>query len=193
MFKVFLVYSHLIAACVAIAIIFFQDTALMAKRGRAMDQKAIDELKRGSNHIITVLIMLWVSGLALVILGQSNNPEYLLNQKLWAKFTVVSILTLNGLVLHAYAFPVVTSPKGILGSTGSGQLLVLITGVISLVSWLFACYLGIARHWNNVAPYMYVMTVYTVLLSTSMIGGLFYLRYWRTGSVPFMNKFLKIE
>jgi len=192
MFKALLVYSHLIAACVAIAIIFFQDCAMMVKRGRALDQKAIDELKRGSDLIIAVLIMLWVSGLALVIMGQANNPEYLLNQKLWAKFTVVSILTLNGLVLHAFSFPIVTSPKGILGATGTGQLLVFATAVISLVSWLFACYLGIARHWNNVAPYTYVMTVYTVILSVSMIGGLFYLRYWRTGSIPLMHKFLKI-
>ncbi len=190
MFKAFLVYSHLIAACLAIAIIYFQDSALMSTRGRALNQKAIDELKRNANLIITVLIMLWVSGLALVILGQSNNPEYLMNQKLWAKFTVVSILTLNGLVLHAHSFPIVTSPKGILGSTGSDQLLVFVTAVISLVSWLFACYLGIARHWNNVAPYTYVMTVYVVILSISMIGGLLYLRYWRTGSVPFMHKFL---
>ena len=113
-----------------------------------------------------------------------------MNQKLWAKFTVVSILTLNGLVLHAHSFPIVASPKGILGSAGSDQLLVFITAVISLVSWLFACYLGIARHWNNVASYTYVMTVYVVILSISMVGGLLYLRYWRTGSVPFLHKFL---
>lgn len=191
MFKTFLVYSHLIAACVAIAVIFFQDAALMKWRGRAMDQKAVNDLHRDANRIVTFLILLWITGLALVILGQMNNPAYLLNQKLWAKFTVVSILTLNGLLLHSYSFPLVSSSKGLLGLRKSGQLFVLVTAVISLVSWLFACYLGIARHWNNVAPFSYVMTVYTVLLCISMIGGLLYLRFWRTGSLLYMEKFLK--
>jgi hypothetical protein len=191
MFKSLLVYSHLISACLAIGVIFIQDAALIKWRGRAMDEQAINSLKRDANLIITALILLWISGMALVIQGQMDNPAYLLNQKLWAKFTVVGILTLNGLVLHAYSFPLLISPKGFLGSGIQGQLFVLVTAVISLVSWFFSCYLGIARAWNNVAPYTYVMTVYTVILSITMIGALLYLRYWHTGKLPFINKSAK--
>ena len=86
--------------------------------------------------IVTLaLVVLWVSGLAIVIIGYLDNPAYLMNQKLWGKFTVVSILTINGLILHYYSFPKLMSPVGFLGAGRTEQLFVLVTAVVSLVSW----------------------------------------------------------
>ncbi|HEY0892803.1 MAG TPA: DUF2214 domain-containing protein, partial [Cellvibrio sp.] len=150
MLKTLLVYIHLIAACLAIGVLLVQDIALAKWRGRAMDAAAIDNLQRNSGLVTLALIVLWVSGLVIVAIGYLDNPVYLMNQKLWAKFTVVSILTLNGLFLHHYSFRVLTSPAGFIGATRIAQFLVLLTAVISLVSWLYSCYLGIARPWNNV-------------------------------------------
>jgi uncharacterized membrane protein len=114
--------------------------------------------------------VLWISGLALVLLGYLENPQqYLMNQKLWAKFTVVSVLTLNGIALHYFSFPRVTSRRGLLGLPTFEQILVALTGALSSVSWLFACYLGIARPWNHTVDYSFVMFIYSGLLVGAFI------------------------
>jgi hypothetical protein len=116
------------------------------------------------------LIVLWISGLTLVLLGYLDNPQqYLMNEKLWAKFTVVSVLTLNGIALHYFSFPRVTSRKGLLGLPTFEQILVTLTGALSSVSWLFACYLGIARPWNYTVDYSFIMFIYTGLLVGAFI------------------------
>jgi len=174
--KTFLVYLHLIAACVAIGILLIQDLALSKLRGRPMAAAAIDDLQKSGGIVFVALVVLWITGLGLVVQGYLDNPAYLMNQKLWAKFTVVSILTLNGLFLHYYSFPHLVSAKGFIGQGLREQLIILVTAVISAVSWLYACYLGIARPWNNVAPYTYVMAIYASCMGFALLIAL---EYWR--------------
>lgn len=170
--KTLIIYVHLIAACVAVGILLIQDLALAKTRGRALPSQAIDELQRAAKIISLALVVLWISGLMLVVIGYIDNPqEYLLNQKLWAKFTVVGILTLNGIALHHFSFPRVVSSRGILGLGNIEKTLVIFTGVVSSVSWLFACYLGIARPWNYTVDYSFVMLVYFFLLAPACIVG----------------------
>nr|WP_324257932.1 DUF2214 domain-containing protein [Cellvibrio fontiphilus] len=176
MLKTLLVYTHLIAACLAIGVLLIQDHALAKWRGRAMDADTIFNFQRNCGLVTFALVVLWVSGLAIVTIGYLEVPNYLMNQKLWAKFTVVSILTINGLFLHYYSFPVLASPRGFAGASGRGQLLVVITAVVSLVSWLYACYLGIARPWNNTVPFAYVMVIYSLVLAITLVIAL---EVWR--------------
>lgn len=82
MLKTLLVYIHLIAACLAIGVLLVQDLALAKWRGRAMDAAAIDNLHRNSGLVTLALVVLWVSGLAIVAIGYLDNPAYLMNQKL---------------------------------------------------------------------------------------------------------------
>lgn len=174
--KTLLVYAHLIAACIAVGILMIQDLALLKLRGRPMSTEIIAELHKNADIVFVALVALWITGIWLVAHGYLDNPAYIMNQKLWAKFTVVSILTINGLFLHFYSFPRLTSPKGFLGHQGSEQLCMVVTAVVSVVSWLYACYLGIARPWNNVAPYAYVMAIYSACLGIVLV---FALEYWR--------------
>ncbi len=170
--KTLIVYVHLIAACVAVGIMLIQDLALAKTRGQTLSKLAVEELQRAAKTISLALIALWISGLLLVAIGYADNPqEYLLNQKLWAKFTVVGILTLNGIALHHFSFPRVVSSRGISGLGNIEKTLVVLTGVVSSVSWLFACYLGIARPWNYTVDYSFVMLVYFSLLGPACIGG----------------------
>lgn len=189
MIKTLLVYAHLIAACLAIGILLMQDIALAKWQGRAMDGDAIANLQRNSGIVSVALAVLWATGLVIVAIGYIDNPAYLMNQKLWAKFSVVSILTINGLFLHFYSFPRLVSPQGFLGSSTGEQVFILVTAVVSLVSWLYSCYLGIARPWNNVASYTYVMTIYAGIFAIALLVGLEYWRGLRLGlAQQFVNK-----
>lgn len=170
--KTLIIYVHLIAACIAVGILLMQDLALAKTRGNTLSSYAINELKQAAKVISSSLTVLWISGLILVVIGYIDNPEgYLMNQKLWAKFTVVGILTLNGVVLHHFSFPRVVSSRGIVGLGIIEKTLVLFTGTVSSISWLFSCYLGVARPWNHTVEYGFVMCVYLGLLGISCILG----------------------
>ncbi len=168
--KTLIVYAHLLAACVAIGILLIQDLALAKSKGSPLSATAIKDLTKSAEIMFIALVVLWISGLSLVLVGYLENPQqYLMNPKLWAKFTVVSILTLNGIALHYFSFPRVTSRRGLLGLPTFEQILVTLTGALSSVSWLFACYLGIARNWNYTADYSFVMFIYSGLLVGAFI------------------------
>lgn len=168
--KTLIVYAHLLAACVAIGILLIQDLALAKSKGNPLSATAIKDLTKSAEIMFIALVVLWISGLSLVLIGYLENPQqYLMNPKLWAKFTVVSVLTLNGIALHYFSFPRVTSRRGLLGLPTFEQILVTLTGALSSVSWLFACYLGIARPWNYIVDYSFVMFIYSGLLVGAFI------------------------
>ena len=168
--KTLIVYAHLLAACVAVGILLIQDLALAKSKGNPLSATAIRDLTKSAEIMFIALVVLWISGLSLVLLGYLENPQqYLMNPKLWAKFTVVSVLTLNGIALHYFSFPRVTSRRGLLGLPTFEQILVTLTGALSSVSWLFACYLGIARPWNYTVDYSFVMFIYSGLLVGAFI------------------------
>lgn len=168
--KTLIVYAHLLAACVAIGILLIQDLALAKSKGSPLSATAVKDLTKSAEVMFVALVVLWISGLSLVLLGYLENPQqYLMNEKLWAKFTVVSVLTLNGIALHYFSFPRVTSRRGLLGLPTFEQILVVLTGALSSVSWLFACYLGIARPWNYTVDYSLIMFIYSGLLVGAFI------------------------
>ncbi len=170
--KTLIVYVHLIAACVAVGILLMQDLVLAKTGGKPMSVYNIKELKRAAGIISIALGVLWASGLTLVLVGYLESPqEYFLNQKIWAKFTVVAVLTINGIVLHHFSFPRVASDRGVLGLSKIEKTLVILTGCVSTVSWLFACYLGIARGWNFTLDYSFIMFIYLGLIGTACIFG----------------------
>jgi uncharacterized membrane protein len=169
-----IVYIHLIAACVAVGILLRADLALSKTHGRRLSLGAVKELRDTANIIGTALIALWASGLLLVIVGRYSDPNYLMNQKLWAKIAVVVVLTLNGAVLHHFSFPRVASSSGIVGLKPLEQVIVVSTGATSTVSWLFACYLGVARPWNHSMPFDSALFVYLALLLPACALGCAY-------------------
>jgi hypothetical protein len=183
MLKTLIIYVHLLAACVAIGTLVIQDLSLAKTKGNSLSRIAIKELTRAADIMFVALILLWLSGLALVSIGYIDSADYLTNQKLWAKFSVVSILTLNGIALHFYSFPRVTSHKGLLGLTTSEQILVVATGALSSISWLFACYLGIARPWNFTVDYSFIMIIYSGLLVIAFVAAGEVLRGMRKADV----------
>ena len=101
MLKTLIVYAHLLAACVAVGILLIQDLALAKSKGTPLSTTAVKDLTKSAEIMFMALIALWMSGLTLVLIGYIDNPqEHLMNPKLLAKFTVVAILTLNGILLH---------------------------------------------------------------------------------------------
>jgi hypothetical protein len=82
----------------------------------------------------------------------------------------------------------VTCARGFISIPGHEQILVALTGAISSTSWLFACYLGIARPWNYTVDYAYIMFIYIGLLTCAFIVAGETLRSLRRGEPPMLTE-----
>ncbi|CAN7161843.1 hypothetical protein [Pseudomonas umsongensis] len=161
MLKMLFVYVHLLATCIALGRVLLADHKLWSWRKEALDQAKHEYLEETRKIATLALLVLWGSGLLLVLQGYLlEGTGYLLNQKLWAKVTVVALLTLNGGLLHRVGFPLLQkAPFVLLPGSDRGRLALL--GAFSMSGWLFAAFLGVARAWNHVMPCLHVMGVFT--------------------------------
>jgi hypothetical protein len=188
MLNTLLLFSHLLATCIAVGVLLIQDIALARAQGKALSKIEITELQLSAKRVSIALVALWISGIALVTQGYLGHPDYLLNEKLWAKITVVFVLTINGIILHYYSFPRITTSNGLSDLTFSEKTLVALSGSVSSMSWLFACFLGIARPWNFTASYSSMMLIYISLIAVAFIVACQCINYFSKSNVMIEEK-----
>ena len=185
--KTLVIYAHLLAACVSIGTLLLQDLALWRSRYRVLTQDEINTLRNTANIVFIALVVLWATGSGLVTMGYFENPDFFSNQKIWAKISVVIILSLNGVFLHFYSFPKIVGNKAILQLPSADQKWIGCSGALSTVSWLFACYLGIARTWNYSVDYSSIMLLYAGLVFFAFIVAHEAMRMSRTIHIANLN------
>lgn len=157
MLKMLLVYGHLLATCIALGRVLQADHKLWGWRKEALNQVQREYLEETQKIATLALLALWATGLLLVLQGYLDDGiAYLLNQKLWAKVTVVALLSLNGALLHRIGFPLLQKAPFVL-LPGSARNRLALLGALSMSGWLFASFLGVARAWNHVLPYLHLM------------------------------------
>lgn len=185
--KPLVVYLHLLATCIALGSVLLADHRLWRWRHRRLNPSMIVQLKETQGVVSLALTGLWLSGALLVVLGYwQDGNHYLLNPKLWAKVSVVSLLTLNGILLHQVGFPLLQR-EAFVAMSKSDQVRLGLLGALSSTGWMFAAFLGIARHWNHVLPYHQIMFIFaTALLMATLtaftvVGGLRRLMSSRSG------------
>ncbi|MBS7660853.1 hypothetical protein I0D00_02665 [Pseudomonas lalucatii] len=163
MLKTLLIYSHLLATCVALGTLLQADHKLWRWRKEGLDEGRRAQLAEVQQVVGLALLALWGTGLALVAQGYlSVGPDYLLNQKLWAKGSVVVLLSINGLLLHRLGFPLLHQ-GAFVALPVSARLRLGLLGALSMSAWLFAAFLGVARPWNEGMTYLQVMGIFAAL------------------------------
>ncbi len=171
MLKNLLVFTHLIAMAVAVGKILECDLRLLLRSGEPLGAQDLQALAQTERQVGLALVLLWLSGLTLVGLGQLQSASYLENQKLWAKALIVLALTFNGLALHRWAFPAMRRGQALLALPSRQLAGLSLMASTSTVSWLYACFLGIARNWNHQASLSFALTVYALLLLAAWCGS----------------------
>jgi hypothetical protein len=115
---------------------------LKSVRDRRISTTEMNFLLLASYCVTGGLILLILSGAGLFSL---DSAEYLASSKFLAKITIVGIITSNGVFLHAVHIPRLRRPVGaqsVLAHEFSPRMLLLMSGVISTVSWASAIVLG---------------------------------------------------
>lgn len=156
MLKLLLLFAHLLGTSLALGAIVATDIRLLRKL--ADDRVRIAPPNPFVMRLITLaLLVLYVTGAAMVALGLADNPEYLSNPKLQAKLLLVAVLSVNALVLHHYTFPGLARGRRVARWKIADFMRVALPVSLSNCLWMYCAFLGIARPWNNAVSLGFVL------------------------------------
>lgn len=177
--KTFIIVLHLIGLCIGLGGAWIMDLILFRFfQKQDITQEKVDLLHFMSKLVTIGLVLLWVSGLAFLAIYYLDDAAKLANQKIWGKFAIVVVLTLNGIFLHLKVIPMIHSFVG--GklydrSSYSQKLTMFGAGVVSAVSWVVPFVLGVSKELNNQVTVFGVLSVYVFLLAVAAIMAVLYL------------------
>src|SRR5258708_5114858 len=138
-----LLYGHIIAFALALATVIREDVHLL--RAKHID---LASLRATTNLVKWLLLALWITGVPMVMMEIGTDVSLLLGKpRLLTKLIVVGALTLNGILLHFVAFPMLT---GKTRNPNKAAAIAAMLGAVSITSWLYASFVAAAR---IVAPY----------------------------------------
>lgn len=171
-----IVYVHLIATCMAIGVIVMTDMRLLAKL--VGYRVVIPPPERFETLMIVVaMTTLVLSGLALVMIGLADNPNYLGNPKLQAKILLVALLVVNAFALHYVTFPRLAKVRPVASWGVRDHLSVALPVGLSNSLWMYCAFLGIARPWNFTISIFEVLGIGFVLFAFASAVVLVALRF----------------
>ncbi len=142
-------------------------------KDRKIDKDEFQILHTISDLVWTGLFLLLVSGigfLALYITDLADVRSSYSLDKIWAKVTIIIILTANGFFIHRHVLPSLKRWRGKSLATPSfvkKSFSIFSPGAISGVSWYSALILGAWRGLD--ASYAEIMSAYLMIICTAII------------------------
>jgi hypothetical protein len=166
--------THLIGLIMGLGGAILADTTIFT-RGviRPVSAYTVHQAKFLSHVVSFGLVILWLSGGALIWVNTLAHPEYLTNQKLWAKMVIVVMLTINGVLVHKLVLPMLEKSLGnrLFDHVDTKRVLgMTFLGSVSFVSWTVPFVLGKASELNYVTPMLNILVVYIGFILVSWIG-----------------------
>ena len=172
----FLKIMHLIGLMAGFGGALYTDY-LMIMRGifRPLRHGTIAEVKRLSHFVTFGLLLLWASGAALTIEIVNTNPEFLSNEKFWAKMLIVSALTINGFFIHFFVLKEAQkslNKRLLIDSSLPAVIILAMCGSVSFTSWATPFILGKAPEFSYVVPFEFIISLWVIAILISMAGVL---------------------
>jgi len=172
----FLKIMHLIGLTAGLGGALYSDFLMVANGVlKRLNEQTLTEVKRLSKFVTYGLLLLWVSGAALAYEISLTKPEFLTNEKFWAKVIIVAVLTLNGVFVH---YVVLNEAKRSIGKrllidSSIPMLVVLaVSGSVSFVSWMVPFILGKAPEFSYVVPMENILTLWVIAINVALTGVL---------------------
>jgi hypothetical protein len=139
---------------------------------RPIEKQTIVSVKNLSHIVFVGLAILWMSGVFLVGIRASADPQVWMNQKIWAKVIIVCILTINGVLIHNIALGRLAARQSqkLFSAHRPKELAVFsLIAAISSVSWFVPLVLGVATEFNFTVKATVILTVYAMLIALAWI------------------------
>ncbi len=162
-----LVFVHFLCAAYALVTMITLDVRTIRFLRRPLTQSYMDHAKTSQIVGGLFLGLLYVTGFAFVIIGAKADGGFLNNENLYFKMTVVLILTLNLFATHLFlrdldTGDIIDSRPWVYG------LGLRVVPVVSIASWLWAAFSGVARSWNYTMPIEHMLGLYVTTISVAV-------------------------
>jgi hypothetical protein len=151
-----LILVHLLGLVLGVGSTVIMDLYFLRHlRRMPLDSTALALIQLGSRLVVAGLVLLWLSGIGFLLLYFHTDPGKLANPKMWAKITVVAMLTINGWFIHHRTIPALNARIGstiLKDGRMETMLFFMVPGALSFSGWSFATVLGTVRELNFVTP-----------------------------------------
>lgn len=125
-----------------------------------------------TRYVIVGLAILWITGCGFLIHYAAFSPEKLANPKIYAKLALVSVLSINGYLLHHHVLRRVAEMEdcGHLLTSRVGRLC-LLSGAVSAAAWTGAFLLGALPVLNNEVSFFLLVAIWAVLVLVAYLSA----------------------
>lgn len=162
------VFIHFLFSALAIGALLSVDLKFVKNYHNPLTPDFLKQMGGSGKLIAAAIPVLWVTGVYFVMYGAWIDGGYLANQKLIFKCVVVSIISLNGILLGMKLRGMRVGDV-IANYSGFSQVTMLVVSSLSTVSWLWACYVGVARNWNFTIDFWDLISYYMASWLLTMI------------------------
>lgn len=170
--KSVITFLHLSGLIFGVGGAWILDGFLLAHLNERLSKERYRTIEFISKNVIAGLVILWISGFAFIVYYYHFSPEYLYNQKVWAKIFVVSMLTINGVLVHRVVLPYLKKTIGytLFELLSNSEIRVMASiGAMSFISWLFPIVLGVTKTLNFTATALQISFFYILLSAVSLL------------------------
>ena len=169
MFKLIVLFAHLLGTSLALGAIVATDIRLLGRLAQARVRIAPPN-PFVMRLIGVALALLYLSGGILLWLGWSADSSTLSNPKLQGKLLLVLLLSLNAVVLHHITFPSLVRGRRVARWKWRDFLRVAVPVALSNALWMYCAFLGIARPWNHTVSLSFVLVTGALVFAAALLG-----------------------
>jgi len=174
---------HLIGLVIGLGGVVVLDVYLLSLmvRRRRVQEAEVGLVHDIANLAAIGLVVLWISGIGFLAHYFENTPHLLGNPNVHVKILAVTVLTLNGWILHRHVLPIFGRQLGrrlLDGTDWQGRALMLGCGAVSAASWYFSFTLGAVRALNFAAEAWVFAGAYPAVLLGAVAVSVAFARYW---------------
>ncbi len=165
-------FIHLLGLAFGLGGALILDVLLLREFGNIIHKEQLKWITAVSRLVTWGLAMLWLSGIGFIAYYYFFTPEYLYNEKVWAKVVIVTVLTLNGYFVHRVILPALKKSMGkkMVDALRYEEMKSIISiGAVSVVSWLFPAILGVAKTLNFSVHISEIVSAYLSMLLLALL------------------------
>ena len=174
--KTMLLYVHLLSLAAAFGSMLIAEH-LIFSRGKKFTYDRYDTVLFASHTVSVSLLLLWLTGIGFIVLGYMDDPAYILNQKIWAKVSIVILMSINGIYIERTLLPrlALVSKGELLTRSAAESARFRLSFAISLAGWLIAAFYGAAKFLNHGYLYgelfgLYLAAVVMILVFSYLVS-----------------------
>jgi len=156
------IYVHLIFFALAFYTLLACDYAMLVRRW------SVDSLLVVTKQMKLFLLGLWVTGVIVIVLDVGTDLSLLFgNNKLLFKLIVVTLLTINGMLIHNIGMPIMESPHK---TTLQDARKLTFLSSMSTSHWFLAAFVGCFKpiksmEWGQILPLYFCLLAFVMLIA----------------------------